>query len=145
MPPVLDPVRDDLHESLDDDVRVRLLGRYGQAARALVEAAQPGELEPIPGTNMLWAELRWAACAEAVIHLDDLLLRRVRLGLVLPRGGEDLLPQIRAICQPALGWDDEHWNSEAAAYLSLWRRCYSLPDGIPDWRDPGHRQPRQTR
>jgi len=36
--------------------------------------------------------LRWAARAEAVSHLDDLLLRRVRLGLLLPGGGVRHLP-----------------------------------------------------
>jgi glycerol-3-phosphate dehydrogenase len=80
--------------------------------------------------------LRWAARAEGVVHLDDLLLRRVRLGLLLPRGAEALLPQVRAICQAELGWDDATWEREQAAYLALWHRCYSLPDKttIPDWR-----------
>ena len=41
----------------------------------------------IPGTETLWAELRWAARAEAVVHLEDLLLRRTRLGLLLRGGG----------------------------------------------------------
>lgn|GEM_PF-31363 len=114
----------------------RLIGRYGAYAQALIRAAQPGELEAIPGTRILWAELRWAARAEGVVHLDDLLLRRVRLGLLLPEGGRALLPAIRAICQAELGWDDARWEAEEAAYLALWRRCYSLPDPatIPDWR-----------
>jgi glycerol-3-phosphate dehydrogenase len=121
---------------LDESTRRRLLGRYAADAPALVTAAQPGELETIPGTQTLWAELRWAACAEGVVHLDDLMLRRVRLGHLLARGGEVLLPQIRAICQPELGWDDARWEAEEAAYLELWRCCYSLPDrdGIPDWQ-----------
>lgn len=116
--------------------RRRLLGRYGAAAPALVAAARPGELAEIPGTHVLWAELRWASRAEAVVHLDDLLLRRVRLGLLLPNGGAAILPQVRAICQGELGWDDARWVDEQAAYLALWRRCYSLPDRatIPDWR-----------
>ncbi len=135
--PVLDPV--DLLlpgvENLGEAWRRRLLGRYGAAAPALVAAARPGELAEIPGAHVLWAELRWAARAEAVVHLDDLLLRRVRLGLLLPRGGEAILPQVRAICQGELGWDDARWEAEQAAYLALWQRCYSLPDraAIPDW------------
>ncbi len=136
--PVLDPVDLALPDSggLSEAWRRRLLGRYGAAAPALVAAARPGELAEIPGARVLWAELRWAARAEAVVHLDDLLLRRVRLGLLLPHGGEAILPQVRAICQAELGWDDDRWNAEEAAYLALWRRCYSLPDRatIPDWR-----------
>ena len=72
--------------------RRRILGRYGSDAQALVDCAQEGEMEPIPGTPILWAELRWGARAEGVIHLDDLLLRRVRLGLVAPKGAFEHLP-----------------------------------------------------
>jgi glycerol-3-phosphate dehydrogenase len=136
--PVLNPVDVALpvENQLDEAMRRRLLGRYAADAPALVLAAQPGELVPIPNTQTLWAELRWAARAEGVVHLDDLLLRRVRLGHLLPQGGAALLPQIRAICQPELGWDDARWEAEEAAYLDLWRCCYSLPDraAIPDWR-----------
>jgi len=136
--PVLNPVDIDLPAAghLDEAKRRRLLGHYAADAPALVRAAKPGELEPIPGSQTLWAELRWAARAEAVVHLDDLLLRRVRLGHLLPRGGESLLPEIRAICQPELGWDDARWRAEESAYLDLWHRCYSVPspEAIPDWR-----------
>jgi glycerol-3-phosphate dehydrogenase len=136
--PVLNPVDVELPgaEDLDEGGRRRLLGRYGAEAPALVAAARPGELELIPGTQTLWAELRWAARAEGVVHLDDLMLRRARLGHVLPRGGERLFPRIRAICQPELSWDDARWELEEAAYLDLWDRCYGLPDreAIPDWR-----------
>lgn len=133
--PVLNPVDVELPGDLDEITRRRLLGRYGADAPMLVAAAQPGELDVIPGTMTLWAELRWAARAEGVVHLDDLLLRRVRLGLLLPDGGESLLPRIRAVCQPELGWDDSQWEAEAAAYLHLRRTRYSLPerDRIPDW------------
>ena len=115
-------------EHLDEEARRRLLGRYAVDAPALVMAAGTGELEQIPGTQTLWAELRWASRAEGIVHLDDLMLRRVRLAHLLPLGGEALLPQIRAICQRELGWDDTKWESEAAAYLELWTKYYSLPD-----------------
>ncbi len=134
--PVLDRVDVALPggEALSEAMRRRLLGRYGVDALALV-AAGPGELELIPNTLDLWAELRWAARAEGVVHLDDLLLRRVRLGLLLPQGGQSLLPRIRTMCQPELGWDDAKWETEERAYRALWRRCYSLPDptSVPDW------------
>ncbi|MNN67483.1 hypothetical protein D3C81_1831200 [compost metagenome] len=62
-----------------------------------------------------------------MLHLDDLLLRRTRLGLLLPNGAAGELPAIRALCQPRLGWDDARWEQEETEYLALWRRCYSLP------------------
>ncbi|SHG58334.1 glycerol-3-phosphate dehydrogenase/oxidase [Massilia sp. CF038] len=107
--------------------RARLEGRYGDAAGALVAAARPGEMELIPGTQTFWAELRWAARAEAVLHLEDLLLRRTRLGLQLRGGGTGHMARIRAICQDELGWDDAHWTASEAAYLALWKSHYSLP------------------
>jgi glycerol-3-phosphate dehydrogenase len=123
-------------EHLSESVRRRLLGRYAVYAPDLVSAAKPEEMKQIPGTQTLWAELRWAARAESVVHLDDLLLRRVRIGLFLPNGGADILPQIRNICQFELGWDDARWDREEKAYLDLWRRCYSLPDtdSVADWK-----------
>lgn len=136
--PVLDPVDVALPaaQPIEEAERRHLLGRYGAEAPALVGGAQPGELEAIPGTRTLWAELRWAARAEGVNHLDDLLLRRVRLGLLLEEGGLGILPRVRSIVQPELGWSDGRWEAEEAAYRDLWRRAYSLPqrDAIPDWR-----------
>lgn len=110
---------------MDPALRLRLLGRYGSEACDLVAAAQAGELEPVASSSALWAELRWAARMEGVVHLDDLLLRRVRLGITLPRGGLDHLARIRAIAQPELGWDDDRWQSEVQAYEQLWNDYYS--------------------
>ena len=62
-----------------------------------------------------------------VLHLDDLLLRRTRIGLLLADGAAHELPRIRALCQPRLGWDDARWKHEEQDYLELWRRSYSLP------------------
>ena len=107
--------------------RQRIEGRYGAATGALMAAAQPGELELIPGTQTLWAELRWAARAEGVQRLEDLMLRRTRLGLQLRGGGTEFLPRIRAICQPELAWDDAQWETSQGAYLALWNAHYSLP------------------
>jgi glycerol-3-phosphate dehydrogenase len=110
-----------------EPLRSRLLGRYGAAATELLATARPGELETLPGLPVTWAELRWAARHEAVQHLDDLLLRRVRLGLLLPRGGKTLLPSVRAVCQQELGWDDARWEREEIRYRAIWSRSYSPP------------------
>jgi glycerol-3-phosphate dehydrogenase len=107
------------------DLRLRLLGRYGAQACNLVQAAQPGELQAISPSPSLWAELRWAARNEGVVHLDDLLARRVRLNLNLPGGGAGEMDAIRKIVQPELGWSDERWEKEAEEYRENWQACYA--------------------
>jgi len=126
---------DNLPATLPEQSRQRLRGRYGAAAAAVVAIAKEGELERVPGTTTLWAELRWAARHEHLVHLDDLLLRRVRLGVQMPQGGAALLARIRNICQEELGWDDSQWLAEEGAYLARWRKHYSVPDRalVPDW------------
>jgi glycerol-3-phosphate dehydrogenase len=122
---------------LDEHVLRRLLGRFGSAAHSLLAAARPEELEFITGTPTLWAELRWASRAEGVVHLDDLLLRRVRIGLLLPQGGRALLPAVRTICQEELGWDDKRWQAEEERYLEQWNKHYCPPpaESVPPWKE----------
>lgn len=112
---------------LNPALQVRLLGRYGHAAPDLLMVAEKNELQSAAGSPALWAELRWAAAAEQVVHLEDLLLRRTRLGLLLSEGGLGEMETIRKICQPVLDWNDDHWQSELDAYRELWIRSYSLP------------------
>jgi glycerol-3-phosphate dehydrogenase len=110
------------------EVQKRLVARYGKDSPEIIESAPAEELDFIPGTTYLWAEVRWAAANESVVHLDDLLLRRVRLGLVSQHGGKHHLPRIRAIVQSELCWDDKMWENECLVYLSTWHKNYSLPD-----------------
>lgn len=109
----------------------RLAGFYGRDTDEIIGTAKAHggaeDLEPIPGTHTCWAELRWQAASEAVVHLDDLLLRRSRLGLLLKNGGLDLLPDLKERLQPMLGWSDEHWAAEVERYRRLWSQFYSLP------------------
>ncbi|TLN23365.1 FAD-dependent oxidoreductase, partial [bacterium] len=116
--------------SLDEALKLRLLGRYGVHAADLLRASRPGELDAVAGTPSLWAELRWAVQAEHVVHLEDLLLRRTRLGLLLPDGGAEVLPGARVLCQEELGWSDWRWQAEENAYRALWQRAYSLPQAV---------------
>jgi len=126
---IFDPLPDLSSLSLEPSRLVYLAGRHGDETAQLMTAAKQGELEPIGQLPNVWAELRWAAREEGVEHLDDLLLRRVRLGLLLPRGAGDLLGRIRSIVQPELEWSDERWQQEEAAYLQTWRRYYSPKPG----------------
>lgn len=107
--------------------RHRLAARYGDQAEVLAADASDADLQTIPGTNTLWLELAIAAQSEAVVHLDDLLLRRTRLGLLLPRGGLDHLERIRALCAAHLPWDADQWLAELTRYRALIAAHYALP------------------
>ena len=109
------------------DLRERWLARYGDAAAAARACARPGELETIRQTGTALAELRWACRSEDVVHLDDLLLRRTRLGLLLRKGAEELLPKVRTITREELGWGKARWDEEVADYRRLIARCYAIP------------------
>lgn len=105
----------------------RLAGRYGAELEQLAGVAQAGDYASVAGSVTCWAELRFAAHAEAVQHLDDLLLRRSRLGLILPDACRAQMPRIREVCQAALGWDDRRWGNEEGAWYRRWQEHYHLP------------------
>ncbi|MGJ8670274.1 MAG: glycerol-3-phosphate dehydrogenase/oxidase [Oceanococcus sp.] len=107
---------------------VRLQGRFGSALPQVLALAQQGDFSCVAHTPSLWLELRFAAAAESVRHLDDLLLRRTRLGLLLPDACRSQMPRIREVCQQALDWDDRRWGNEEGAWYRRWHESYSLPD-----------------
>ncbi len=113
-------------------VRHRLAARYGYLAEELSRHATEADLQTIAGTQTLWLELSVAAEFEAVVHLDDLLLRRTRLGILLPRGGLDHLARIRALCQAHLPWNNAQWQSEVERYRALIAAHYQLPPSLLD-------------
>jgi len=109
----------------------RLAGRHGRNLPRLAQLIKDVGHETVGATDTLWAELAFACEAEMILHLDDLLLRRTRLGQLLPRGGEDYFAAIRQLCQPRLGWSDEHWQQEIQRSRALWQRHHGLPDATP--------------
>ncbi|WP_422449043.1 glycerol-3-phosphate dehydrogenase/oxidase [Endozoicomonas sp. ALB091] len=116
-----------LFNKLPDYLKKRIRGHYGMDADRLLTQIQPDEQDVIPGARALWAELRWSAGNEAVVHLDDLLLRRTRLGLLLEQGGLIFADRIKTICQEELDWSEQHWQQEVTRYQSIWNTYYSIP------------------
>ncbi len=110
-----------------EPVRARLAARYGSRAADWTATARAEDLRFVPGTQTLWAEVSIAAQYEAVMHLDDLLLRRTRLGLLLPRGALNHIERIRALTEPHLQWGDSGWATELARYRALVAQHYALP------------------
>ncbi|MGP5214100.1 glycerol-3-phosphate dehydrogenase/oxidase [Psychrobacter immobilis] len=107
----------------------RLQGFYGLQLDALLELAHDDDLAYVTDSNTIWAEIRFAARCEQVIHLDDLLLRRTRLGLILPHGAMTPLisDRLKQICQQELGWNEQKWQQEVERYTQLWQCYYHLP------------------
>jgi len=104
--------------------RLRLAGSYGSEAQALLDTTLPSDRESVDGTATLWAEVRWAARHESVEHLDDLLLRRTRLGLIAPTCDRRWSARLRSICMQELRWDDARFEREAHAYRALHAAYY---------------------
>ena len=115
--------------TLPKPLQQRLQGFYGRQLDALLELAHDDELTYVTDSNTIWAEIRFAARHEQVIHLDDLLLRRSRLGLILTNGAMTPLisDRLKQICQQELGWDEQKWQQEVDRYTDLWQRYYHLP------------------
>ena len=115
--------------TLPKPLQQRLQGFYGRQLDSLLELAHDEDLAYVTDSNTIWAEIRFAAHYEQVIHLDDLLLRRTRLGLILPHGAMTPLisARLKPICQEELGWNEQRWQQEAERYQQLWQRYYHLP------------------
>lgn len=105
----------------------RLTGRYGDNAALILQQVNEKENLIIGDTQFCLAECRWAIKNEAVIHLDDLLLRRTRLGLLLKNGAEELFPALYCIFQQELGWEEVKWQGEVMRYNQIWKEFYYLP------------------
>ncbi|MDR3417961.1 MAG: glycerol-3-phosphate dehydrogenase/oxidase [Nevskia sp.] len=114
-------------ESVAPPAASRMEARYGaDGARWLAQSLWARDRERIAGSPYTWGELRWAARRESVMRLDDLLLRRTRLGLLLPEGGAWMFDGIAAICRDELGWSEARWVQERNRYLELWRRQHAV-------------------
>jgi glycerol-3-phosphate dehydrogenase len=108
---------------LTDVDKARLLGRHGADINEVLSS--PELVVPVSGSWVYESEIAYAAKSEGVVRLEDLLLRRARLGLLLPGGGQHEMKRIRQIAQPLLGWTDEVWESEEKAYAKTWGFAYA--------------------
>ena len=102
--------------------------RNGVAFSNWFQRRPPDDHTVIAATRYHWGELRWSLREEQVMHLDDLMLRRTRLGLLLPFGGGELFDRLGPLCRAELGWDDARWASEITRYRELWRRFHAPPE-----------------
>jgi glycerol-3-phosphate dehydrogenase len=110
-----DPVettRSLLAQGVSEVVARGLVRRLG--ALALPAAvASPEAMRPIAeGLDLCAAELVWQLRFGGVVHLEDLLLRRVRLGMWEPRLCLGVAPRLRPLLRRVAGWTVGRWNAE---------------------------------
>ena len=114
------------HETINsNNAHKRLEQIFGENAINLIQDEELMSKGHIDNTDILWAELIWSARNEDVIHLEDLMLRRSRIGLISPNGGKHLLDKIGEYLEKDLGYDTEKFKQEKENYLKLWKEAYS--------------------
>ena len=119
LPPYL-PVRN--YSLTESDSR--LLARYGTLPEELKFDAAA---ERITGTDYSLAEIEWSIKKEAVVHLEDLLLRRFRCGILSFDGGLSALPKLEPVLRKSLDWSDARWKREVSDYASVLATTCRLP------------------
>lgn len=70
----------------------------------------------VPALPFIYADLLFCARNEMVVHLEDLLRRRMPL-LILAKLSEDALHRIAGTVAPVMGWDQGTTNRELASCL----------------------------
>ncbi|GIU37282.1 glycerol-3-phosphate dehydrogenase/oxidase [Shewanella schlegeliana] len=74
-----------------------------------------------------WRELEWSLVNESVVHLDDLLLRRTRLALLLGSEINQYREAILSLCCQHLAWSKTKAESEWLRFDQIMNTSYRLP------------------
>ncbi len=116
---------------IEPEVASGLARRLGALAWTACELASRRELRPvIDGSDLCPAEVRAHLRFGAVLHLSDLFLRRVRLGMWRPAEVADLLPRLRGLIRQETGWSRRRWDLEVERYAAA-AEGWTL-DGVVD-------------
>lgn len=107
------------------EYRKMLLGRYGGQLKHFLLAYQEQDYQEIENYGFSIADCKWAIEYEQVEHLDDLLFRRTRLGLLCDN--DELINKLVNLLQQALWWDETQKQNEIARYKNICDSYYRLP------------------
>jgi len=84
---------------------------------ALDMSRASSELHPlIDGSDISLAEIRAHLRYGAVLHLEDLLLRRVRVGMWNPALARKLAPLLPSLLEDELDWSSSRWDRELEGF-----------------------------
>jgi glycerol-3-phosphate dehydrogenase len=103
----------------DAPLTEHLLHRYGANIRdiaAICEADPPMAITLEAAAAYLGAEIVYAITHEGALHLDDIMLRRTRLGFEYEAHALAALDEVSAIAAAQLGWTRRQRQAEVDAY-----------------------------
>jgi glycerol-3-phosphate dehydrogenase len=113
---------------LAEDYRVsravveHLLGRYGTLAAEVLDLirADPELARPLAdGHPYLRAEVAYAVTHEGALHVEDVLMRRMRLFIESADSGAEAAAEVSLIMGRLLGWNRRKRAAETRRYLDL--------------------------
>ena len=99
-----------------------LLDRYGTLTEEVLEPTRddPSLARPLAdGHPYLRAEVAYAVTHEGALHVEDVLVRRVRLFIETGAQGAEAVGPVTDIMGDLLGWDAARRAAETAGYLEL--------------------------
>jgi len=100
-------------QGIESDIARGLQRRLGSLAAVALAESTPEERRPLlEGSDLSLAEARVHLRYGAVLHLSDLLLRRVRAGLWQPALAAELPATLRELLRQERGWDAKRLESE---------------------------------
>lgn len=116
---------------VSEEAAEHLVQLYGTRAEALLEQGlrRPELLRPIvPGGRDLWVQVHHGVAQEMARSLEDLLLRRLALGLE-PGNGLEAALEVSRRMGDLLGWDEARVRSEVDAYRQVLELMHARPLG----------------
>lgn len=100
-------------QGVEEVVAWGLVRRLGAQALPLVQGNHPEALVPLEDQfGLSPAEVTYHLAWSRVVHLSDLLLRRVRVGMWQPQACLELAPKLRRVVRRAAGWSVREWEQE---------------------------------
>jgi len=112
-------VRDAVRAGLSPELAGRLLRRYGsEVKRILALIRDDASLgQPLaPDVPCIGAEVVFACHATMPLHLEDMMVRRLRLALLEPRAGEQAARAVASLMARALEWPADRVEAELERY-----------------------------
>ncbi|SDD10709.1 glycerol-3-phosphate dehydrogenase/oxidase [Auraticoccus monumenti] len=119
----------------DADRIEHLLSRYGSEVGTLIDLIEedPRLAEPLPSAPAyLGVEVAFAVRYEGSLHLEDVLLHRLRIDHEARDRGLSAVEDVLAIAVPLLGWDEDRQQAEVDAYRA---RLAGIRAGEAEWSD----------